>query len=73
MYSIVHTQNTRSQEKFEVSYHKPPFIFQKCWRCFKVIQGLKVRYQEKQFHPQCYACDMCKTSLKGKNHAYLQS
>ena len=29
-----------------------------------MIQGEKVRHQEKQYHPRCYICDMCKGSLQ---------
>ncbi|XP_066934306.1 four and a half LIM domains protein 2-like [Clytia hemisphaerica] len=38
----------------------------KCWKCFGMIQGEKVRYQEKQFCTRCYQCDGCKLSLKNK-------
>eukprot|EP00111_Clytia_hemisphaerica_P010167 TCONS_00029716-protein len=38
----------------------------KCWKCFGVLQDEKVRFQEKQYHPRCYHCDICKKSLQNQ-------
>ncbi|XP_057289372.1 four and a half LIM domains protein 1-like [Hydractinia symbiolongicarpus] len=37
----------------------------KCWKCFGFINDQKVRFQEKQYHPLCFVCDMCKKPLAG--------